>query len=68
MYLSSPPPAVSDDYREVRLLAILDVDGDGLPEVVAHQAEDTAFWDVIVGLDTFHVWAEVAHSASGGTL
>lgn len=68
VYLSSPPPAVSDDYRENKLLAILDMDEDGLPDVVVHQAEDTAFWDLALGLDAFHVWREVARSAAGGTL
>ena len=67
-YLTQPLPAAGDVYRESRILAIVDMEGDGVPEIVFHRAEDTAFWNVVVGLDTSQVWAELAQSAAGGTL
>ncbi len=68
VYLTTPPPAASDVYRENKIMTIVDMEGDGVPEVVFHTSEDTAFWDVVVGLDSARIWAERAQSAAGATL
>lgn len=68
VYLS-PIPAQNGQYQEVALRAIVDLEGDGWPEVVVHSAEDTAFWDAVLHMHPVdRAWTEVVRSASGGTL
>ena len=61
-----PPLGLADSYRPV---AVFDMNGDGVPEIVYQTAEGPNFADVVLSLDTTRLrWAEVAESPGGAVL
>jgi len=64
----SEPPRAGNAYEEHQLLAILDMDGDDVPEVVLHQSDETDFWDVVIGHGDDGRWRERVRSAAGSTI
>lgn len=61
-----PPLGLADSYRPV---AVFDMNGDGVPEIVYQTAEGANFADVVLSLDTGTLrWSEVAESPGGAVL
>lgn len=61
---------LTSDRRQLlyRPLAVFDLDGDGLPEVVVHFSEGAFFGDEVLRLDpAFDRWQSVARSVMGST-
>jgi hypothetical protein len=61
---------LTDDRRQIvhRPVAVFDLDGDGLPEVIHHFSEGEFFGDDVLRLDPrFDRWERVARSVMGST-
>ncbi len=59
---------VGVDYS-YKPIAVMDMNGDGVPEIVIHESEGPSFHDAIISLDpTKMVWEDKVQSRGGATL
>lgn len=61
-----PPLGLADSYKPV---AVFDMNGDGIPEIVYQSGDGAAFADAVMSLDPRALkWEEAAESPGGGAL